>query len=122
MRAGHVACGRGGTAACVFSPPQVQVSVVVAQQDGLAGGSRCCCIVGHFAAVRVLLGVVDVRQGRERGDWRERRNRPWLPGKCSLGPPLLVFPRFSPLVISFTPSLPVLVQPSAFQEETFLEK
>ena len=46
--------------------------MVVAQQDGLAGGSRCCCIIGHFAAFRVLLGVVDVRQGRERGNRSER--------------------------------------------------
>ena len=30
------------------------------------------------------------------------RNRPWLPGKCSLGPPVLVFQRFWPLIISFS--------------------
>lgn len=76
MQAGHVACGRGGTAACVFSPPRAQVRVVVAQQDGLAGGSRCCCIIGDSAAFRGLLGVVDVRQGRERGNRSERCGGP----------------------------------------------
>lgn len=77
MQAGHVACGRGGTAACVFPPPPAQVRVVVAQQDGLAGGSRRrCCIIGDSAAFRVLLGVVDVRQRRERGNRSERCGEP----------------------------------------------